>query len=30
MVLYFTGTENSRYIARNIAEKLGDELFSIN
>ena len=30
MVLYFTGTGNSRYIARKIAEKLGDELFSIN
>lgn len=30
MVLYFTGTGNSRYIARKIAKKLGDELFSIN
>ena len=30
MVLYFTGTGNSRYIAQRIAEALGDELFSMN
>lgn len=30
MILYFTGTGNSRYIAERIAEKLQDELFSIN
>lgn len=30
MVLYFTGTGNSRYIAERIAKALGDELFSIN
>ena len=30
MVLYFTGTGNSRYIASRIAEALNDELFSIN
>lgn len=30
MVLYFTGTGNSQYIASRIAEALNDELFSIN
>lgn len=30
MVLYFTGTGNSRYIASRIAEALSEELFSIN
>ena len=30
MVLYFTGTGNSRYIAKRIAESLGDELLSMN
>ena len=30
MVLYFTGTGNSRYIAERIAKALDDELFSIN
>lgn len=30
MVLYFTGTGNSHYIAQRIAKALGDELFSIN
>ena len=30
MVLYFTGTGNSRYIAERIAVALGDELLSMN
>lgn len=30
MILYFTGTGNSRYIARKLAAVLGDELLSIN
>ncbi len=30
MVLYFTGTGNSRYVARRIAEALHEPLFSIN
>ena len=30
MVLYFTGTGNSRYVAERIAESLGDELLRIN
>ena len=30
MVLYFTGTGNSRYIATRISEALGDELLSMN
>ena len=30
MVLYFTGTGNTRYIAKRIAEALGDELLSTN
>lgn len=30
MVLYFTGTGNSRHVAERIAEALGDELFSMN
>lgn len=30
MVLYFTGTGNSRYVATHIAEALDDKLFSMN
>ena len=30
MVLYFTGTGNSRYVARKIAEEINDELVSMN
>lgn len=30
MVLYFTGTGNSRYAAKRIADALGDELLSMN
>ena len=30
MVLYFSGTGNSRYVARRIAEALHEPLFSIN
>ena len=30
MVLYFTGTGNSRYIATRISEALGDELLSMH
>ncbi len=30
MVLYFTGTGNSRYVAEQIAKKLDDELVSVN
>ncbi|MGN0984081.1 MAG: flavodoxin domain-containing protein [Gemmiger sp.] len=30
MVLYFTGTGNSRYIATRLSEALGDALFSMN
>ena len=30
MVLYFTGTGNSRHIAERIAHALGDELVSLN
>lgn len=30
MILYFTGTGNSRYIAQRIAVALGDELLSMN
>ncbi len=30
MILFFTGTGNSRYIARRIADSLGDELLDIN
>ncbi len=30
MVLYFTGTGNSRYVAERIASSLGDDLYSIN
>ena len=30
MVLYFTGTGNSRYVAERIAGALGDELLSMN
>lgn len=30
MVLHFTGTGNSRYVAQRIAEALGDELLSMN
>ncbi|MGM9615854.1 MAG: EFR1 family ferrodoxin [Oscillospiraceae bacterium] len=30
MILYFSGTGNSRYIAQRLAEALGDELLSLN
>ena len=30
MILYFTGTGNSRYVARKIAEEINDELVSMN
>ncbi len=30
MVLYFTGTGNSRYLARRIAEGLGMPLYDLN
>ena len=30
MVLYFTGTGNSRYIAQRIAKALSDQLLSMN
>lgn len=30
MILYFSGTGNSRYLAELMAEELGDELYSIN
>ena len=30
MILFFTGTGNSRYIARRIADSLGDELLNMN
>lgn len=30
MILFFTGTGNSRYIACRIADSLGDELLSMN
>lgn len=30
MILYFSGTGNSRYTAEKLAEMLGDELYSIN
>lgn len=30
MILFFTGTGNSRYIARSIADSLGDELLDMN
>ena len=30
MVLYFSGTGNSRYVAERIAKALGDVLFSLN
>ena len=30
MILYFSGTGNSRYIAERIAKSLGDELLSMN
>lgn len=30
MVLYFSGTGNSRYVAKKIAEISGDEMISIN
>ena len=30
MVLYFTGTGNSRYVAERIAQALGDTLCSLN
>ena len=30
MILYFSGTGNSRYVAERIAKALGDELLSMN
>ena len=30
MILYFSGTGNSRYVARKIAEISGDDVISIN
>lgn len=30
MILYFSGTGNSRYIARRLSERLGDELLDLN
>ena len=30
MILYFTGTGNSRYVAQRIAERMGDEAHCIN
>ena len=30
MILYFSGTGNSRYVAERIAKALGDELFNMN
>ena len=30
MILYFTGTNNSKYIAEFIADKTGEDVFSIN
>ncbi len=30
MIFYFTGTGNSRFVAEKIAEKIGDELISMN
>ena len=30
MILFFTGTGNSRYIARKIADSLGDGLLNMN
>lgn len=30
MVLYFSGTGNSRYVAKKIAEVSGDEVISMN
>lgn len=30
MVLYFSGTGNSKYVAKRIAEEIGDEIVSIN
>lgn len=30
MILFFTGTGNSRYIARRIADSLGEELLDMN
>ena len=30
MVLYFSGTGNSRFLAQRLAAQLGDELVSIN
>ena len=29
MIIYFTGTGNSRYCAKMIAEKLGDEMVDV-
>ena len=30
MILYFSGTGNSRYVARKIAQELNDDLVSLN
>lgn len=30
MILYFTGTGNSRYVTRKIAKEINDEVISIN
>lgn len=30
MIIYFTGTGNSRYVAKRIARSLDDELLCIN
>ena len=30
MILYFSGTGNSEYIARRIAKATGDEILSLN
>ena len=30
MILYFSGTGNSRYVAKRMGEELGDEVVSVN
>lgn len=30
MIFYFSGTGNSRFIAKRIQEKTGDEMYSLN
>ena len=30
MILYFSGTGNSKYVAQRIADALGDELVNLN